>query len=158
MWIPFNCIPGFQSRQISILKFNPGSDVRALHMTLSGWKPCVLRNPGVIWEHWITNASIEAHIVRSQLSSTGHVQTCQVSGSLQKWGVISRSPGIVKKTPGIEGIGLQNCLCARNGNFCVVFKQNVCLYPRILRVKSSISELEITEKSCYYPPPPHWTT
>ena len=27
-----------------------------------------------------------------------------ISGSLQKWGVISRSPGIVKKTPGIEGI------------------------------------------------------
>ena len=27
-----------------------------------------------------------------------------IFGSLQKWGVISRSPGIVKKTPGIEGI------------------------------------------------------
>ena len=27
-----------------------------------------------------------------------------ISGSLQKWGVISRSPGIVKKTPGTEGI------------------------------------------------------
>ena len=27
-----------------------------------------------------------------------------ISGSLQKSGVISRSPGIVKKTPGIEGI------------------------------------------------------
>ena len=27
-----------------------------------------------------------------------------ISGSLQRWGVISRSPGIVKKTPGIEGI------------------------------------------------------
>ena len=25
-----------------------------------------------------------------------------ISGSLQKWGVISRSPGIAKKTPGIE--------------------------------------------------------
>ena len=27
-----------------------------------------------------------------------------ISGSLQKSGVISRSPGMVKKTPGIEGI------------------------------------------------------
>ena len=36
-----------------------------------------------------------------------------ISGSLQKWGVISRSPGIVKKTPGIEGN-----FCARNANFC----------------------------------------
>ena len=41
-----------------------------------------------------------------------------MSGSLQKSGVISRSPGIVKKTPGIEGILLQNFLCARNANFC----------------------------------------
>ena len=27
-----------------------------------------------------------------------------ISGSLQKWRVICRSPGIVKKSPGIEGI------------------------------------------------------
>ena len=27
-----------------------------------------------------------------------------ISGSLQKSGLTSRSPGIVKKTPGIEGI------------------------------------------------------
>ena len=27
-----------------------------------------------------------------------------ISGSLEEWGVISRSPGSVKKSPGVEGI------------------------------------------------------
>ena len=41
-----------------------------------------------------------------------------ISGSLQKWGVISRSPGIVKKTPGIEGILFLQKIRARNENLC----------------------------------------
>ena len=38
------------------------------------------------------------------LYNTRPAKSPGISGSLQKWGVISRSPGIVKKTPGIEGI------------------------------------------------------
>ena len=98
-----------------------------------------------------------------------------ISGSLQKWGVISRSPGIVKKTPGIEGIRFFKKI-AQEMRICVVFKQNVCLYPRIsLNVVSKLDFatgdhgknpattpplpteprrlLEITGKFCYYPPP-----
>ena len=41
-----------------------------------------------------------------------------ISGSLQKWRVISRSPGMLKKSPGIAGILLLNNFCGRNANFC----------------------------------------
>ena len=55
-----------------------------------------------------------------------------ISGSLQKWRVISRSPGIVKKTPGIEGIWVINDLSARNPDFCRICPKCVSLLTRRL--------------------------
>ena len=37
--------------------------------------------------------------------------------SLPEFPGVSRSPGIVKKTPGIEGILFLKKICARNANF-----------------------------------------
>ena len=58
------------------------------------------------------------YMIQRQLAICRTAKSPGISGSLQKWGVISRSPGIVKKTPGIEGIRLQNLVCGRNANFC----------------------------------------
>ena len=69
-----------------------------------------------------------------------------ISGSLQKSGVISRSPGMVKKTPGTEGI-------CRSRPKCVPLLTNIAattppLPPNRRRL------LRIPEKFCYYLPPP----
>ena len=50
-----------------------------------------------------------------------------ISGSLQKWRVISRSPGIAKETPGIEG----KIILPQEILTFVVFVRNVCLYSQI---------------------------
>ena len=78
-----------------------------------------------------------------------------ISGSLQKWGVISRSPGIVKKTPGIEGIWLQFFFLRKKCEL-LSYLRKMCVSTHeyhLMLGKNWISQLDITEKSCYYPPP-----
>ena len=70
-----------------------------------------------------------------------------ISGSLQKSGVISRSPGTVKKTPGIEGIRVIRIFSARNRDFC-----RSC--PKCVPLLTNIAATT-PEKFCYYPPPPN---
>ena len=72
----------------------------------------------------LRNGRLEPQRGRSQpavdcLTSVGRPSKSPgISGSLHKSGVTSRSPGIVKKTPGIEGIWAENFICARNANLC----------------------------------------
>ena len=58
------------------------------------------------------------------------VKSRGISRSLQKWRMVSRSPGIVPKSPGIEVIWLIYYFSARNPNVCRIL-QNECLYPWI---------------------------
>ena len=90
-----------------------------------------------------------------------------ISGSLQKWRVISRSPGIVKKTPGIEVIWVINNFPARNPDFCRICPKCVSLLTNItewachwmlgktkswLRGSGDDGKLKIAVTT---PPPPH---
>ena len=67
-----------------------------------------------------------------------------------------RSPGIVKKTPEIEGMRVINYFSARNADFCRTCPKCVSLLTNITEcgVRVDFAEVEITENCWYYPPPP----